>query len=233
VLEIVPAPVFVTVKAKVGTALVLNVAVTFFTASIVTEHVPVPVQPAPLQPVKLEPLAAAAVNTTLVACEKFALQTAPQLIPLGLLETLPAPTFVTVRVNVGTALVLKVAVTFLMAVIVTTQAPVPAQSPVQPAKLEPLAAEAVKVTILPCKKLEVHVEPQSIPARSLEMLPVPVPVPDFVTVSANLGIRLKLAVTVFAASIVTLQVVKSVQAPVQPAKLEPASALAVKITVLF
>jgi hypothetical protein len=141
------------------------------------------------------------------------------------------PAFVTLRAKVGVGLVSKVAVTFFTASIVTVQVPVPVQAPAQPIKLEPAEDVAVKVTLAPCKKLEVQVAPQSTPAGLLEMLPVPVP--DFVIVSANLGIRLKLAVTVFAASIVTLQVVKPVQAPVQPAKLEPASATAVNTTTVF
>jgi hypothetical protein len=67
--------------------------------------------------------------------------------PFGVLETLPVPKpfLLTESAKVGTALVLKVAVTFLAASIVTTQAPVPVQSPVQPTKLEPVVAVTVKV----------------------------------------------------------------------------------------
>jgi hypothetical protein len=76
----------------------LKVAVTDLAADIVTEHVPVPVQ-LPLQPAKVEPAAGVAVNVTAVPLAYEAEQVAPQLIPAGLLVTvpLPVPLFVTVR----------------------------------------------------------------------------------------------------------------------------------------
>jgi len=46
--------------------LVLNVAVTFCAAFIVTVQVPVPLQPAPLHPAKVDPSDAVAVNVTTV-----------------------------------------------------------------------------------------------------------------------------------------------------------------------
>ena len=46
----------------------MNVAVTDFAASIVTTHVPVPVQPAPVQPANVELAAGAAVRVTTVPC---------------------------------------------------------------------------------------------------------------------------------------------------------------------
>ena len=55
-----------------------------------TVHVPVPVQ-APDQPANVEPEVAAAVSVTCVPLAKLALQVAPQLIPEGLLVTVPAP----------------------------------------------------------------------------------------------------------------------------------------------
>ena len=64
------------------------------------------------------------------------------------------------------------------------------------------------------------------------MLPpvtVPLPVPDLATVRSYL-FRVKAAVTDFAASIVTEQEPVPVQAPLQPVKVESASAAAVKVT---
>jgi hypothetical protein len=45
---------------------VVKVAVTDLAASMVTTHVPVPVQPAPVQPVKVLPVSAVAVRVTTV-----------------------------------------------------------------------------------------------------------------------------------------------------------------------
>lgn len=55
----------------------------------------------------------------------------------GLAQVVPEP------------LVLNVAVTLRAAVIASTQLPVPVHEPLQPAKLEPLAAAAVSVTDVP------------------------------------------------------------------------------------
>lgn len=49
------------------------------------------VQPAPLQPVNVEPLAGVAVNVTVVPLAYDAKQVLPQLIPAGLLVTVPLP----------------------------------------------------------------------------------------------------------------------------------------------
>ena len=75
---------------------------TVVAAEIVTVQGPVPVQPPPLQPVKAEPTAGAAVSVTAVPLGKFAAQVAPQLMPAGLLVTVPAlvPALETVSVKV-------------------------------------------------------------------------------------------------------------------------------------
>ncbi|MBI3607017.1 MAG: hypothetical protein HY207_03515 [Nitrospirae bacterium] len=77
----------------------LKVAVTDLAASIVTLHDVIPVQ-APLQPEKTDPDAGVAVRVTLVPLVKPAAQVAPQVIPAGLLVTVPVPLpgLVTVRV---------------------------------------------------------------------------------------------------------------------------------------
>ena len=59
---------------------------------------------------------------------------------------------------------------------VTLQAPVPLQAPLQPAKVEPEAGVAVKPTTVPLAKLAEQVAPQEIPAGELVTVPVPVPV---------------------------------------------------------
>jgi hypothetical protein len=108
---------------------------------------------------------------------------------------------------------------------------VPVQAPDQPSNAEPADATAVKVTLLLWLKLAAQVAPQSMPAGAL--VTVPPPVPDVETVSCT-GIGAKLAVTVLATFIVTVQVsAVPVQAPDQPLKDEPVIAVAVKVTLVF
>ena len=208
-------------------------ALTLETALIVTEQVSaMPVQ-APLQPAKPEPLVGVAVSVMTVFWAKDAVQVVPQSMPAGLLETVPVPNpvFVMLSANVGSEFVLKVAVTDFAASIVTEQvSAVPVQAPPQPAKLEPLAGAAFKVTLEPLLKLAEQVVPQSTPAGVLETAPVPVPF--FVTLSAKVGIGfvLKVAVTDCTALMVTTHDPAPVQAPFQPAKLEPASGVAFSVT---
>lgn len=70
---------------------------------------------------------------------------------------------------------LKVAVTFVAALIATWQGPVPEQLPDQPPNIDPGAGSAVSVTALPSAKAYEHFEPQSIPAGELVTLPEPTP----------------------------------------------------------
>jgi hypothetical protein len=79
------------------------------------------------------------------------LQAVGQLIPTGLLETLPVPvpvvSMVVVKAKTNGGVGLKFAVTFLSAFMVTVQVVVPVQSPDQPTKIEPLmAGMAFKIT---------------------------------------------------------------------------------------
>src|SRR5579872_2645140 len=217
-----PVPASVTVNANVTT---LNVAVTALAAVMVTLQVPVPEQ-APLQPAKVDPAAAVAVRVTGVPLAKLALQVLGQVMPAGLLLTdpEPVPASVTVSANVTA---LNVAVTALAAVMVTLQVPVPEQAPLQPAKVDPAAAVAVRVTGVPLAKLALQVLGQVMPAGLL--LTDPEPVPASVTVSANVT-ALNVAVTALAAVMVTLQVPVPEQAPLQPAKVDPAAAVAVRVT---
>ncbi len=67
--------------------------------------------------------------------------------PAGLLVTvpLPVPCFETVSVKGG----VKVAVTLWAELMVTLQAPVPLQAPLQPVKMDPGAAAAARLTTVP------------------------------------------------------------------------------------
>jgi hypothetical protein len=154
-----------------------KVAVTCLAASTLTTQVDaVPVH-APDQPANAEPLFGVAVKVTLVPDAKLALQAEPQEMPAGLLVTgpLPAPALETVKAYEGT-IRLNVAVTFLAALIVTTQvAAVLVQAPVHPANTDPLLGVAVSVTLAPEAKLALHAEPQAMPAGLLVTGPLPVP----------------------------------------------------------
>jgi len=95
----------------------VKVAVTVVAAETVTTHDPVPEHPLPLQPVKVEPAAGAAVSVTAVPLAKLAEQAAPQVIPAGLLVTVPVPVpaLETVRAKVGVNVTVKVSVAVLPA----------------------------------------------------------------------------------------------------------------------
>jgi hypothetical protein len=62
---------------------------------------------------------------------------------------------------------------------VTMHAPAPVQSPDHPPNVEPTAADADSITMVPAAKVAEHVVPQLIPV-GLEVT-VPVPVPPFMT----------------------------------------------------
>ena len=151
----------------------------------------------PDQPVSVDPAAGVPVNVTTVPVGNAATHVGPQSMPGGWLVTVPnpVPIFCTVRFDVPTG-GLNVAVTDRFTSITTEQS-APLQSPVQPAKVDPGAAVAVKVTELPVGKLALHVPPQSIPLGAL--VTVPDPDPLFCTVSVDMGggtIAVKIAVTV-------------------------------------
>ncbi len=139
-----------------------------------TTQVPVPVQ-APLQPANIEPAAGVGVSVTEAFALKLKVQVAPQLMPAGELVTVPVPVPDLVVVSANVCRV-NTAFTDRAALIVTTQAPVPVQAPLQPANTEPAAGVGVSVTEVPELKLNVQVAPQLMPAG--ELVTVPVPVPD-------------------------------------------------------
>jgi hypothetical protein len=76
-----------------------KVALTFRAWLMVTVQLAVPVQ-APLQPLKVEPVAGAAVKVTTVPAVNEAEHVAPQLMPAGLLATVPVPAPVLLTVSV-------------------------------------------------------------------------------------------------------------------------------------
>ena len=86
----------------------------------------------------------------------------------------------------GSDAMLKVAVT--VAFWVNEQRPVPAQSPLHPAKTDPESGAAVRLTVLPWGNCPLHVARQSIPA-GLDVT-VPVPAPALLTVTVEFGITL-------------------------------------------
>ena len=105
----------------------------------------------------------------------------PQLMPAGVLVTVPepVPAFVTFTVNCVDVAGVKVAVTLRASVMLTTQDEVPVQAPPHPAKVEPAAGVAVSVIEVPEVKPAEHEFPQLIPAG--ELVTVPEPLPEVLT----------------------------------------------------
>src|SRR5262245_13264439 len=196
-----PPVVTDTVTPPLPLGMVSNVAVTVRACVIDTVQPPVPVH-APLHPANVDPPAAAAVSVTLVPLAKLAFwvaQVVPQLMPAGLDVTVPAPVPALFTGSVWLLLLVSnVAVTVRACVIDTVHPPVPVQAPLHPANVDPLAAVAVSVTLVPFAKDALCVlqpAPQLIPA-GLDVT-VPAPVPALFTVSVWLVlVVLKVAVTV-------------------------------------
>jgi hypothetical protein len=217
-----PAPAFVTVR----TGFSVKDAVTLFDTSIVISQEPVALMVhATLQPVKLESALGEAVRVTrLLKLLNDSVQVVPQSIPFP--ETLPPPVPPIVTVRIG--LRVNVATTDFALSRVTAQVPLPLQAPLQPAKFEFASGVTVSVTRAFAPYASPQSSPQSMPAGMLFTVPLPVPV--LLTERAN-GCRVKVAVTDFAASIVTTQASVPLQASLQPVKMESSSAVTVRITV--
>jgi hypothetical protein len=170
----------------------LKVAVTDLAALMVTAQVLSVPEQAPPQPLKTVPNGGTlAVSVTGVPLIKESEQVVGQLIPAGLLVTMPLPSPLTVT-DSG-YMTLKLALTDLAAFIVTLQVPVPEQAPPQPVKL-PVLALAVSVTTVPLLKLEEQVEPQLIPAGALVTLPLPLPFLETVRRYGTGAVTFRLAV---------------------------------------
>lgn len=122
----------------------LNVAVQPMLPVIVT--VPAVVQ-LPDQPPNVEPDAGAAVNVTVVPLLSVVEQVLPQLIPVGLLVTVPVPVPARLTVSVYAVMRLNTAVQLMLAFIVTL--PLVQAVPDQPVNVEPLAGVGVRLTSVP------------------------------------------------------------------------------------
>ncbi len=187
-----------------------------------------PLQPPPDQPTKDELAAGVSVSVTCVPTLKLALHVGAQVIPPGLLVTVPVPVPAKRTFRTGAPWELsKVAVTCLLALSGTVQvASVPLHPPAHPTKDEPAAAVAVKVTSVPGSKLALHVCPQLMPDGLLLTLPVPVPL----RVTASTGESLNVAITEVSLVNVILQTPTPLHAPNHPAKKELAAGDAVSVT---
>jgi phage tail protein X len=155
---------------------------------------------------------AVSVRVTCVLFAKLALQVPGQLIPPGLLTTVPDPAPMSETVIVPSGV--NAAVTELAEVIVNAQGFVlPLHEPAQDPRASPLPAEAVSVTTEFCGKPAEHVPVHAIPAGLLVTLPCP----DTVTVSSAAAVRLKDALTLVAPETITMQLVALLaHAPPQP-----------------
>jgi hypothetical protein len=112
----------------------------------------------------------------------------------------------------------NVAVTDAAAVRLTVhESAVPVQPPPQPAKVEPVDGDAVRVMVLPTSKVLAHVAPHEMPVG--KDVTVPEPVPIVVTASVA-PLLVNVAVTAVVAVTSTMHEPMPVQAPLQPPKVE-------------
>jgi hypothetical protein len=166
----VPLPVTLTVRGKVICA---KVAVTDCGEFIVTTQLPLPPQ-APPQLLNTEPPIGSVKRVTCDPWAKFAMHVDPQLIPGGVLPTMPVPLPVTLtdKLTAGA----KVAVADVAPFIVTAQI-LPAlnwQAPPQLAKTQPVAGVAVNITSVPTLYVALQADGQLMPERLLFTVPLPV-----------------------------------------------------------
>jgi hypothetical protein len=124
---------------------------------------------------------------------------------------------------------LKVATTARVDCMSTMQLAVPVQAPDQPTNVESLAGVAVSVTVVVAGKVAVQVPPQLMPLGAL--VTEPVPEPSLVTVMVLLtALASNCALTLRTWSMLTVQLAVPLHAPLQPAKTDPAVAVAVRVT---
>lgn len=201
-------------------------AVTVFGPSIVTVQVEPPPVHAPPQATAALP---SAVSVTVTPLPYEATQEGAHAIPSMSLETRPPSALTTSAYAVSGGA--NVAVTDRGLLIVIVHGPVPEQSPLHPAKLQPGVGVAVRVTVLSVANDAEHVGPQSIPDGALDT----VPLPFLLTATGNCDGRTatNVAVTPYDAPITTGSIVHEPppeHAPPQPAKTEPEPATAERVT---
>ena len=223
-----PEPSGSTVRVSFST---VNVAVTDFAALTVTLH-SLPLVES--QPVKatFEPAAGAAFSVTSVPKLNVASHSVPQLMPVGVLVTVPEPppAFVTFSVNASSV---KVAVTDLALLVVTRHSfePLTESQPLQATALEPVPETPFSATVVPSANSAEHSVPQLMPVGVL--VTVPLPLPALVTFSVNFGVSAKVAVTAFALVIVTTHSLPLlVSQPVKATDLVPAPRAALSVTLV-
>jgi hypothetical protein len=134
---------FTTLVANVYPEL-LKVAVQPMLPVIVT--LPLAVQ-LPDQPANVDPETGVAVRVTAVLLLRIVVQVLPQLIPAGLLVTVPVPVPARVTVSVYVVIKLKTAVQLISEFIATL--PLLQAVPDQPVNVEPLAGIGVRLTSVP------------------------------------------------------------------------------------
>jgi hypothetical protein len=177
-LATVPVPVPASVTVSTGAfCLALKLAVTcWFALSVNVQVGLAPLQP-PVHPANDEFVPAVSVSVTWVPLARLALQVGAQLIPPGLLATVPVPVPASVTVNTTPFwMVLKLAVTCWLALSVNVQVGLPPlQPPVHPANDEFAPAVSVSVTWVPLAKLALHDEPHLMPTGLLLIVPPPAP----------------------------------------------------------
>jgi phage tail protein X len=180
----------------------------------------------------VKPLPAEAASVTWVPPRKLALQVVGQLIPAGLLVTVPVPTPTTETFKVKVGITENEPLTEVGLLIVSTQVPPPLQPPVQPPNSEPLPGAAVKVTWVPFANTALQALGQLMPEGVLVTIPDPPPLSE--RVRAELGTAVKAAWIEVAAVTVTAQAARPLQpAPLQPAKVNPFAGEAVSVTWVF
>lgn len=175
---------------------------------------------------KLEPAAGAAVSVSTAPGSTTVAHVAPQVMPAGLLLTVPAPEPFLARVSVGRAV--NVAVTAVLPDSVVAHGPVPEHPPPdQPLNTDPASGVAVRTTSVPSSYVAEHVAPQLMPPGPL--VTDPPPVPAFVT--ANVEVATNTAPTAVSAFSVNAHApVPPHPAPDQPANRLPGDGTAVRVT---
>ena len=143
----VPDPVLARITTSTACCLRVNWAVTVDAAVIETTHPPAPLHEPP-QPEKIESLVGLAVSTTCVPWSYVAEQDPGQLIAPMCDVTTPVPVPVCWTVSEWVVSV-NVAVAVFAAVTATVHVPAPLHAPLQPVKVEPLVANAVRTTVAP------------------------------------------------------------------------------------